>query len=63
MRYSLYLPPRPGDVMSLRIDTAGLAAGTIVTIEEIVYKDKVTYARVGTELVDIRKLKKDPGVW
>ncbi len=63
MRYSLYLPPSPGDVMSLRMDTPNLAAGTIVTIEEIVYKEGVTYARVGTELIDIRKLKRDPGVW
>lgn len=59
----MYLPPSPGDVMSLRMDTPNLAAGTIVIVEEIVYKEGVTYARVGTELIDIRKLKRDPGVW
>lgn len=64
MRYSLYLPPSPGDKFITR--TAGLAAGTILTL--VIHKDGIKYLKVEEveTLIDARKLKKapaDPGAW
>lgn len=64
MRYSLYLPPSPGDKFITH--TAGLAAGTILTL--VIHKDGIKYVRVEEveTLIDARKLKRapaDPGAW
>lgn len=66
MRYSLYLPPGPGDGVVLKVATAGLAAGTILTL--VIHKDGIKYLKVEEveTLIDARKLKRapaDPGAW
>lgn len=66
MRYSLYLPPSPGDKFITR--TEGLAAGTILTLVEVIHKDGIKYLKVEEveTLIDARKLKRapaDPGAW
>lgn len=68
MRYSLYLPPSPGDKFITRINTANLAAGTTLTLVEVVHRDGIKYIRVEEvdTLIDARKVKRapaDPGVW
>lgn len=68
MRYSLYLPPSPGDKFVTRIDTANLAAGTILTLVEVIHKDGIKYIKVEEvdTLIDARKVKRapaDPGTF
>lgn len=68
MRYSLYLPPSPGDKFITLVETAGLAAGTILTLVEVIHKDGIKYLKVEEvdTLIDARKLKRapaDPGTW
>ena len=64
----MYLPPNPGDKFITRINTANLAAGTILTLVEVIHKDGIKYIRVEEvdTLIDARKLKRapaDPGTW
>lgn len=59
----MYLPPSPGDKFITRINTANLAAGTILTLVEVIHKDGIKYIKVDT-LIDARKkAPADPGTW